>query len=102
MNIYKYILFEINIYILLINMYIVFFLPLWLVQALAFLERYARLRREQEVVEEGEEGEGEEEGNSGGGNFEGLRWCYHQEVLYNMGRAYHQMQINHLATHYYT
>jgi len=63
-----------------------------LVKCLGFLERYARLRREQGV---------EEEVGREGGRKEGAKKAMEQEVVFNMGRAFHQAGLLHMAVPFY-
>lgn len=84
-----------------------------LVRSLAFLERYATLRRAQapepmppavvEAVGDGNEAEGEEEGGNGAlaRRAAAAKLAMEQEAVYNTARALHQAGLAHAAVHLY-
>lgn len=65
------------------------------------MERYAQLRREQDP-ELPDTTAGDEAGGAAvGPSPRAVKLAIEQEVLYNMGRAFHQAGLNHMAVHFY-
>ena len=72
-----------------------------LVKCLGFLERYAQLRREQGVEEEVLREEGREGGVAPAVAVAAAGKAMEQEVVFNMGRAFHQAGLLHMAVPFY-
>lgn len=72
-----------------------------LVKCLGFLDKYVQLRREQGVEEEVLKEEGREGGVPPAVTVAAAGKAMEQEVVFNMGRAFHQAGLLHMAVPFY-